>query len=199
MLTMWSRALRHHLPPAEDPDGRLRLRLAGVPARHAANNHTTWPHRRRRRREHKCSTRARTVARARRGRRGRRRADNLRGNACAAAGTSHIEVDGRRRGAAPDSNGGRWRPDGPHHLPSSAGAVRALHAKPRIYCPRIAPQELSARSRKLRAAAGLAMLDVREEGVYQRNNRSSLDRRPVAPGTAHRPPGAAARHAHRAG
>ena len=164
----------YHL--AEDPDGRLALYgSAGAPGKaQPPHNHTTWasiagvygdehnvfyertdrgetPGEGRLRRTHELTIR--------------------RGNACAMLPEDFhtIEVTSESESLHLHLYG-RTLEDLPERITfpaSEGGRVARFMAKPEIYCPRIAAQEL----RALIAAGGeLAILDVREEGVHARNH-----------------------------
>ena len=164
----------YHL--AEDADGRFALYgSAGVPGKaQPPHNHTTWasiagvygdehnvfyersdsgetPGEGRLEKTHELTIR--------------------RGNACAMLPDDFhtIEVTGREESLHLHLYG-KTLEDLPERitLPSSSGGrIARFMARPEIYCPRIAPPEL----RALIAAGGeLAILDVREEGVYARGH-----------------------------
>ena len=164
----------YHL--AEDPDGRFALYgSAGVPGKaQPPHNHTTWasiagvygdehnvfyertdrdeaPGEGRLQKTHELTIQ--------------------RGTACAMLPDDFhtIEVTGKVESLHLHLYG-KTLEDLPERItfPSSAGGrVARFMAKPEIYCPRIAPQELRA---LLSAGGELAILDVREEGVHARNH-----------------------------
>ncbi len=164
----------YHL--AEDRDGRFALYgSAGVPGKaQPPHNHTTWAsiagvYGDEHNVFYKCTDRDATPGEGR-----LRKTHELtirRGNACAmlpddfhtievtsASESLHLHLYGRTLEDLPDRI----------TFPSSVGGSYArFMAKPKIYSPRITPQEL----RALIASGGeLAILDVREEGVHARNH-----------------------------
>jgi rhodanese-related sulfurtransferase/predicted metal-dependent enzyme (double-stranded beta helix superfamily) len=168
----------YHL--AEDPDGRFALYgSAGVPGKaQPPHNHTTWasiagvfgdehnvfyermdrdeiPGEGRLKKTHELTIQ--------------------RGTACAMLPNDFhtIEVTGKSESLHLHLYGKTLEdlPDRIGFPSSTGGRVARFMAKPEIYCPRIAPQELRELIAGLANAGGeLAILDVREEGVHARNH-----------------------------
>ena len=198
---------RHHLPPGRRPDGRFALYgSAGVPGKaQPPHNHTTWAsiagvfgdehnvfYERTDRGETPGEGRLKKLSEL----------TIQRGSACAMLPDDFhtIEVTSKEESLHLHLYGKTLEdlPDRITFRSSAGGRIARFMAKPEIYCTRMAPQEL----RALTAGGGgeLAILDVREEGVHARGHLFLATSAPLSQlGAAHRAPGAAACHAHRAG